>query len=756
MGMNLPRFISIVALLQRSLSLQMDGSVSPVELQCSGKEVLSLVTLVPCADSSLQCCSGLDRGLAISPALDLAIEQINYRSYLLPCHKLELLYKETGCNSIPETVVGLTSGLFQEDGSKVVGILGPVCSMDSKVVSTLTNRPDLELVVVHNSGLSLLGNRTMFPHSIGILGSSQSLVDLSVALLDESGWKNIAVLYESTNLFYRSTKTQFLTSVGSRINIRYVSGVTTHFYPLSDVWSSKARIVFVFASPKHLTRMVCLAYHMEMVYPSYQWVLVGHHFSELTSKPVSVNYQGNKFNCSTATLAKIAFNRTFLITYQLLTNNQDLYVLRLLNLTVNDFLNLYHERLGAYNKTFCIDTSLTLWSYSMYDAVWAWAIVLDKVLSNHSNITIDSLYNFHHGKKIWVKAILDEFYSIDFQGLSGHIKFNSTTGFLNRPSSIIFVNSGNGIQLGGKNIGGGVVSLEHVETIPDLIRVVVLPYKGIVVVFLAIQCLVFFSVVVLHATTLLYRNTKYIKASSPKLIQVAFLGGYMVVVAMFMYTVFFIKEHSITEGTIICRVVWMWLMPLSFTLPLGIVILRTWRLYRIFKHYLNPGRFISNPALLTILLGMLLIDIFFAVVWTAVGPMQFELINKRGITNELVLEQSCEDKYVYVWVGLGYSYKITLLWIMVVLAFLTKNIPNQTFATNSLRVFSYLTTTLVMIGFSHYYFLLWFTDDSTNDFITLCVLLITLAVIFLLFVIIPPILPLLQGGKFITRFSSHS
>ena len=203
--------------------------------------------------------------------------------------------------------------------------------------------------------------------------------------------------------------------------------------------------------------------------------------------------------------------------------------------------------------------------------------------------------------------------------------------------------------------------------------------------------------------------------------------------------------------------VWMWLLPLGFTMPFGIVILRTWRLYRIFKHYLNPGRLISNSALLTILLGMLLIDILFAVVWTAVEPMQFELVDIGGITNELVLDQSCNTKYIFVWVGIGYSYKITLLWIMALLAFLTRNIPNQTFATDSLRIFSYLCITLFMIGLSHYYFFLLFTDDSTNDFITLSVVFNILTVIFLLFVIIPPILPLLQGGKkFSSHFSSHS
>lgn len=91
---------------------------------------------------------------------------------------------------------------------------------------------------------------------------------------------------------------------------------------------------------------------------------------------------------------------------------------------------------------------------------------------------------------------------------------------------------------------------------------------------------------------------------------------------------------------------------------------------------------------------MLLIGILFAVVWTAdsVEPMQFELTDRGGMTNELVLEQSCKPEHNFcVEVDLGHSYKISLRWVMAVLTFLTQtHIISKTdinFATNSLSVF---------------------------------------------------------------------
>ena len=46
------------------------------------------------------------------PALELAVEQVNNRLNLLPCHKLELVYKETECGTTTNALFGLSSGLF--------------------------------------------------------------------------------------------------------------------------------------------------------------------------------------------------------------------------------------------------------------------------------------------------------------------------------------------------------------------------------------------------------------------------------------------------------------------------------------------------------------------------------------------------------------------------------------------------------------------------------------------------------------------
>ena len=62
-------------------------------------------------------------------------------------------------------------------------------------------------------------------------------------------------------------------------------------------------------------------------------------------------------------------------------------------------------------------------------------------------------------------------------------------------------------------------------TVPALKRAVGLPHSGIVGFFLATHCVELLVVVVVHFFTLKYRDTKFVKASSPKLIQPAFVGA---------------------------------------------------------------------------------------------------------------------------------------------------------------------------------------------------------------------------------------
>ena len=265
--------------------------------------------------------------------------------------------------------------------------------------------------------------------------------------------------------------------------------------------------------------------------------------------------------------------------------------------------------------------------------------------------------------------------------------------------------------------------------------------------FLTIQCISFTIVIILHFLTLIYRDTKLVKAFSPKLVQPAYLGTYTFILTMMLYISFFIKDHSPIVGVFICQTVWAWLMPLSFTMTMGIVTLRTWRVYRIFFHFINPGKFISNPALLCILFVMVSVDLLIGTLWTALDTMDFYFeAYATGSTpaNEVFLDQTCFSRYNTVWLSVVFLYRITLVLVMVILALLTRNIPNQTFATTSLRVFSYMFSIVMVLGISVYFLLLYASPHSNIGPILLCATLNIMLILFITCILAPPLLPVIQ------------
>ena len=685
----------------------------------------------------------------VLPALDLAIEQINNRSDFLPCHKLELVHREAGCEITTSILLGLTSGMFprgdkENHRPKIVGVIGPFCTRSSIQVSSITNNhPEMRVILLHSSGSPKLANRTIFPYSLGILGSTHSLVNLLLTLMYESSWQNISVLSDSTQLYYHAIMKDFVASVDTTVSIDYLSAFTSTHYPIHEVVSSRVRIIFVFVPLQHAKRIMCLVHHMNIGYPRYQWILVSQWLGDFMNKDINFGYKNKEYYCSFKDL--VVLEGTFFVNYQmydmLTTRTNETKFPQ--NTSFDEFLNLYKQRVDKYNIEHLkdhTDISPTRWSYHLYDAVWAWAIVLNKFKLMADN------NNLEFGNQSFSKAALNEFYFLDFQGMSGRVHFNMNTGFVDRIANLYQVIDGNKRHLAYNN-GTKTVTLCESMTVSALKRAVGLPHSGIVGFFLATHCVELVVVVMIHIFTFRYRDTKFVKASSPKLIQPAFVGAYIFILAMFLNSLFFATELSHLTGGIICQAVWTWLLPISFTLMMGIITVRAWRLYRIFMHYLKPGKSISNSALLTILLVLVLFDILIAIIWTAVDPNQFaflEYIVKKRHIQEVLLDQSCSSKNNFLWMGLIFTYKIGLLFIMMILSILTYKIPYRAFSTTLLRVFSYVYSAIFIIGFAFYFLVLFIDPHSDISYIVLSVVLTLMLLSFITFVIIPPLIPIMK------------
>ncbi len=713
----------------------------------SKQPTLTLLTMLPYRDEAEAYNPSWNQGLDILPALDLAAEHINNNSNILPCHWLELFHVDGGCDIVPKTSLGIVNGLFSKPNNEsVIGSVGPGCSVSAVAMSEIVNNPNVDMVILHDAGSPLLTNRTTYKNSVGILGSTQPFVDLSLALMDEVGWRHIAILYESTRLYYRSTTENFINKM-TGVRILFQATVFPTFYPLDELRNSLARIVFLFMSPENSRRVLCLAYHEGMVYPGYQWIIASRRLDDFKTN-VSFKYDGRQYRCSSDVLLSIALEKVFLMSFKLATEQTRSNVNSLADITFSQFVQEYEDRVSAYNNNSNSSSdkiSTTYWAYNMYDAVWAWALVLHNLICKYGGL------EFEKGSETLADRILDEFYSINFQGMSGRISFNSSNGFVNRQTNLFQIVNGSEVLVTATD-GTGVVGFQmgSYDTIPDIVRVVGLPHIELVGFFCILQCVEFLVVVTLHICTIVYRKSKSVKASSPQLSHFVFSGLYLLISATTVLSVAEINEFNPEINGIFCQTMWAWLLPLSFTLIVGTVAVRTWRLYRIFTHYLNPGRFISTQVLIMVLSSLLFIDILIAVVLTAADPMREVLVSfmiENGTANELMQDRMCMPNYLLVWFTLIHGYKWVLLGFVAMLTFLTRTIPNKTFATSSLAVFSYIFLIVYMFGFVTFYLILYtgITHNPNADYSTLSVMFNTMICLIIVCIAAPPLVPVARG-----------
>ena len=176
-----------------------------------------------------------------------------------------------------------------------------------------------------------------------------------------------------------------------------MSPLYSFFYPLSEIRSSRVRIVFVLASLEHTKRILCLAYHMGLLYPAYQWVILAHTLTDIVShntsesSEITFSYNKQSYTCSNSNIV-LALEKTLLVSFLFHTSTQHLNLFRKL------------RRLSWDNP------EQTDMANSFYDALYAWVSVLHNLTVNYPNI------EFNYANNSLVEMITEQFFKLSFGG----------------------------------------------------------------------------------------------------------------------------------------------------------------------------------------------------------------------------------------------------------------------------------------------------------------------------------------------------
>ena len=711
-------------------------------IDCDPTRKLYLLTIFPYPSASQSEQPSWNQGTNILPAAYLAADLINERYDVLHGYELELI---NSCDIENVARLSFIKNIIADRGqAPVVGIIGPGCSASTLAVSPHSSHPHIALLNLHLAGTPLVENRTEFSYSLGFLGSSYGFVNATVALMHRGGWKRIAILYDEERTFFLSTYQALerdLLSFVPNAKIAFTSAVYDTYFPIANIVALDIRIIIILTGEQFARKLLCLASHGQVTYPKYQWVWMGRSVAEF-NETVSFHYFSNEYNCSDIML-QTALSGNLFVNYKLKRNDNNVTKA---NLTYDQYWELYNQRIDLYNNGQAGYTApgdplaiaeTNRYATFVFDAVWAIALALNKV---EALVNLTS-YGLGLGQTKETSMIRNVLYSHSFEGVSGHISISDSNGYTDRMMEVHQVQGSNSTLIG--YVHGQ--TLEEQNT-PGLIpsefqnEGLQVVNASVAVVFALFTIAIVSLTMVVHALTILYRKHPSIKAQSPKLNQISFAGFYLFSAGTLLIIVY--KAIPLEPNTYanICQAIWAWCFSISFSIFFAPICMRTWRLYRIFTHYLNPGPLISDPVLLTGVGVLVGVDVLVAIIWTSVDSFQEEEfkgdIKENG---DFTLRLSCSCQYTIVWYSMVYLLKMILLLGTVILSLLTRNITNQKYKTTFLRVFVYLFALTWFLGLILYCSLSYRGLNIHIDYAVLAITCNLLLAHSLFFVFLPPI-----------------
>ena len=677
-------------------------------------------------------------GPILLPAAELAVEQINRRQDLLSDYSVNVTVVNSACNLEDTTLVNFVETFFHSD-IHFAGIVGPACSDAAEVVSAITGEAGVSILNFHIVSSPQLTDRSRYGYSFGTTGSSHSYVGLFIQLMIMNGWQSVAVLYEESKIFYLSAYSLFLDEL-SRVfpqgKITLSVPISEIDLPLSSITEHHLRVVFVLSTSDLAAKIMCLIKrdYPQLRFPAYQFL-----FMEVRNfyfyQPTEFTINNHRYVCSVEEITQAMEGYLFSHIKLDLTDNftelvsGDMYV---------EYFELYREKVNG---------STTEWANPTYDAVWSLALAL-----NNSIPKLDvRLSEYSYGMQEMTNIIRDEAVKLNFQGASGYISFSNETGYTTSSVDLHQLVDNASILVGIYSEHEGSLTIVHdgdfVDNSFESVELLIHPVLASLFLLLGVVALVL--IIVTHTLTLVYRKFPAVKASSYRLGQLAFIGCYIIAFCFVCFTVQKTASMSTIDFVSLCAIQ-AWCLPLGLTLILGTAAAKTWRLYRIFMHLKKPGKFLTDQALITIVVLIAAIDIALCTVWTLQFP--FMALKHEIITDENKIEVhvECSSDDYYVWFGVLTVYQGLIMFLALTLALLTKNIHHESFKTKAVTFLVYTLTIILSLGFSIYFIL-----NRGTDFVSVsasyAVLSLTyITVLYLCFILLffPPILSLMRTKLF--------
>ena len=603
----------------------------------------------------------------------LAVENINNSSDLLPGLKLDIVDVSTDDCVSDAPFQNLVEVFRQITGKRcVLGVVGLYCSRVTRVIATHLSHPNFGYIQLSSSTSPLLQNNERYPHLFRVISSSVLFNKAIIKMMEEFKWNNISLIYDFSDIFFRSTGFDFAMQIQSQgtMDLNLIA-----FFPirssgrheiLEDIIKEESRVAYFSITHRESSDVLCDAYFHKFFWPDYVYIFVDSSLEEILA---------NTDKCTRDQLL-------------LATEGIILLLNRLSNSNTANQSEINYEQ---YNRKLMSEVNtnslggMQYYANVLYDQIWAFAFAINNSLSKiQTNMNSSSKDNVNYSPHI--RSILtQELKNISFQGASGNIQFNENQEVLTM-IDIIQVRNGTQVIIGEYNphtenltfksnfsrdkIPDGSFEIRH-DAIPQWLGVLVALFQGILLVLLAITC-----VYIVH-----WRNAPEVKSISLRVSILILSGCFMVMLSSLFYNLENFSNASATSITIFCNLE-SWLFLYGINLILVALLFRLLRVFIIFHYPQTTIKLLSDVHLVLYISITSLLPLFLLVIWTAadhLNQIPRKIFLFSGNDPHYREYFYCSSNHIGVWTGLYYSWICVLLVILLVLAIQTRHVKYNDF-----------------------------------------------------------------------------
>ncbi len=699
-------------------------------------------------------------GPAVVPAAVVAKNLINQRDDILRDYRIELVVRDSGCNISMKALDGLFREVLHSERN-IVGIIGPGCSEATRAMARLVTNDQLSLIQIAPSATSPdLTNTTLYPNTFRPIVSALGFIDTFIRFIKWRGYQHVGAIYEAGRPFQTTVYTHFQERTSKEdINLTSVGLFGDHDHFPFDDFLLKVRVIFVFGSSDFARQILCSAFHEDMFHPEYQFI-----FSNRRPSNFLKNVNSNDMMCDEHQMKEIVTGMIF-SDYRLRRQNRVEKSTHPDNpgISFNEYLERYTQVHNHHLKVLKLTNYSTKHHSGYFDATWALALSLDNSLPRLEKKGL-SLSNYTYQMPEITKLIKEELLNLNFTGMSGRIEFSRETHDCVN-STIIDVYQ---LQVSNLNTRTSAVG-EYDPSLQDnplsfIHDDVLLPQAnfdikyvipdisiGVFVVFAAMLLLV--VLLSCHIAFIVWRQYKTVKASSPRLAHLLFIGCYLAIGGTVLYTNAYVFI-PISDGTKVLLtahcVVLQWAATLINPLVFGTICVKTWRVYCIFYKYNSwLAEYLNDKILLIIVLLLCTLKVLLNILWSTINPWHFDGIPDPDLQAVAV----CRTKNQLAWIIVVAAVEGILIIFVVYLAIATRGVHKEEFKeTKSINSFLFCLLLLngaclplsfiLRQGVIHY-------SRIVFSYLCFCLWLLGSALFCVIFLILPPLIPLIKDKIYV-------